>query len=71
MKTWYDADEDILNIELKDGTYWKSIELKNGVIMDIAKDGTILSIEILAASKTLARDGKKVIEKAMTVAHSA
>ncbi len=70
-KTWYDSEEDILNIELKDGTYWKSIELKEGIVIDIAKDGTILSIEILAASKTLSRDGKKILDKATAIAHSA
>ena len=70
MKTTYDTEEDILNIELRDGTYWKSIELKDGIIMDIAKDGTILSIEILAASKALSRDGKKIIEKATVLAQS-
>lgn len=70
-KTWYDSAEDILNIELKDGTYWKSIELKNGIVLDISKDGTILSIEILAARKALSRDGKKILEKATAIAPSA
>jgi uncharacterized protein YuzE len=64
MKEWYDK-EDIFNIELKDGTYWKSIELPNGVIFDIDKNGSILAVEILKASKIFSRDSKKVIEAAL------
>lgn len=63
-KTIYDKEEDILNIELKKGTYWKSIELPNGVIIDLAEDGAILSIEILRASKVFAGNVKRVIERA-------
>jgi uncharacterized protein YuzE len=53
MESWYDDKEDILNIQLKKNGYWKSIELPNGVIIDIAKDGPIMAIEILKASKVL------------------
>ena len=35
-KTWYDAEEDILNIGIKKGTYWKSIELQDGIVVDIS-----------------------------------
>ncbi len=62
--TWYDKEEDILNIELKKGEYWKSVELPNGVVIDIAKDGSITGIEILRASKVFSGDVKKVIEQA-------
>ena len=65
METWYDKEEDILNIQLKEG-YWKSIELPNGVIIDIAKDGTISGIEIMKASKIFSGDVKKVIQTAKT-----
>ena len=41
MENWYDKDEDIFNIQLKKEGYWKSVELPNGVIIDIAKDGSI------------------------------
>ncbi len=66
METWYDRDEDVLNIQLKEG-YWKSIELPNGIIIDVAKDGTITAIEILRASKVFSGDVKKVIETAKPV----
>ena len=62
--TWYDKEEDVLNIELKKGKYWKSIELPNGIIIDVAKDGAILGIEILKASKVFSGNVKKVIEHA-------
>jgi len=66
--TSYDKEEDVLNIELKKGTYWKSVELENGIVIDIAKDGSLLSIEIPQASKVFSGDVKKVIEHARLVA---
>lgn len=62
MKSWYDKEDDILNIRLKDGKYWKSVELPNGVVFDIDENGTILSVEILKASKVFSGDVKRVIE---------
>ena len=66
-ETWYDKEADVLNIELNDKDYWKSIELPNGVIVDITKDGTITAIEILNASKLFFGDAKKVIEIAENI----
>ena len=68
MEQWYDKEEDILNIELKSKEYWKSIELPNGIIIDISKDGSIISIEILKASKIFSGDVKKVIENTKVAA---
>jgi len=62
MKQWYDKEEDILNIQLRDEEYWKSIELPNGIVFDIAKDGAIIAVEVLKASKIFSGDMKKVIE---------
>jgi len=64
MENWYDKEEDILNIEVSDKEYWKSIELPNGVVIDISKDGSIIAIEILRASKIFSGDVRKVIEVA-------
>ena len=61
---WYDKEADILNLEINDKEYWKSIELPNGVVLDIAKDDSITSIEILRASKLFFGDAHKVIERA-------
>ena len=68
MERWYDKEEDILNIELEKKEYWKSIELPNGIIIDISKDGSIISIEILRASKIFSGDVKKVIDTAKVAA---
>jgi len=62
MEEWYDKEEDILNIEINRGEYWKSIELPNGIIIDIDKKGKIKAVEILRASKIFSGDVKKVLE---------
>ena len=62
MEEWYNKEEDILNIEINDGEYWKSIELPNGIIIDIDKNGKIKAIEILKASNVFSGDVKKVLE---------
>ena len=67
MENWYDKEEDILNVQLKEGKYWKSIELPNGIIIDVTKEGSIVSIEILRASKIFSGDVKKVIETAKPI----
>ena len=67
-EVWYDKQEDILNIELKKTDYWKTVELPNGINIDVAKDGTITGIEILRASKVFSGDVKKVIEQAKPLA---
>ena len=53
---------------MKEDGYWKSVELPNGIVIDVAKDGSIMSIEILRASKVFSGDVKKVIEFAAKVA---
>ena len=68
MERWYDKEEDILNVQLESKEYWKSIELPNGIIIDVAKDGSITGIEILRASKVFSGDVKKVIETAKIAA---
>lgn len=32
----YDKEADVLNVEVTDKEYWKSIELPNGVIIDMS-----------------------------------
>ena len=63
----YDKEADVLNIELDDKEYWKSIELPNGVVFDLSKDGEITSIEVLNASKLFFGDAKKIIERVESV----
>ena len=64
MISSYDKEEDILNVQLQEKGYWKSVELPNGIVIDITKDGKIMGIEILRASKIFSGDVKKVIEVA-------
>jgi len=67
---WYDKEADVLNVEINDKEYWKSIELLNGIVIDMAKDGSMTSIEILNASKLFYSDAYKVIETAKSVSES-
>ena len=62
MEQWYDQEEDIFNIQLKESGYWKSIELPNGVVIDVAKDGSIVGIEIQRASQVFSGDVRNVIQ---------
>lgn len=64
MENWYDKEEDVLGIHIQDKEYWKSVELPNGIIIDISKNGDIIGIEVLRASKIFSGDIKKVIETA-------
>lgn len=64
---WYDKDEDIIGINLFKGDYWKSIELSNGVVIDVSKDGLILGIEIANAKKVFSGKTKKVLQTAVVV----
>ena len=69
VETFYDKDEDILNVQLKESGYWKSVELPNGVVIDISKDGTIVAIEFIRASETFSGDLKMIIEAATAAAN--
>ncbi len=51
IKYWKDID--VLNIEVKRGNYEYSQEVSDGVILDISKDGDIMAIEILDATKKM------------------
>ena len=66
-EVWYDKEADVLNVEINDKTYWKSMEIGEGIIVDIAKDGSMTSIEILNASKLFHGEAHKVIENAKSV----
>ncbi len=44
---WYDADEDVLGIQFGKKKCWNSVEIASNVIIDLAKNGEIIGIEIL------------------------
>jgi len=51
MRATYDPEVDVLKIVLSDAPVDESDEEKPGVIIDYDKDGNIVGIEILDASK--------------------
>ncbi|HZX34685.1 MAG TPA: DUF2283 domain-containing protein [archaeon] len=63
-ETWYDEEEDIIGIQVFEGDYWKSVELPNGVVIDVSKEGKILGIEISNAKKVFSGETRKVLQKA-------
>ncbi len=59
MKITYDPKVDIMNIKFQEGKYEISEEVGEGIVIDLTKEGKVISIEILDASK---RMPKKSIE---------
>ncbi len=60
MKVFYDSHTDTLSVILKDNvTVHESDEDKPGIILDYDKDGNLISLEILDASKRVT-DTRKV-----------
>jgi len=51
VKVTYDPEVDVLRILLSDAAVEESDEDKPGVILDYDKDGNIVGLEILEASK--------------------
>ena len=62
---WYDNEEDILGIRIDEGDYWKTIELPNGINIDISKEGKITGFEIFNASKIFSGNSSKILEAAV------
>jgi len=51
MKVIYDPDTDSLTVIFREGTVEESDENKPGVILDYDKEGNLVSVEVLEASK--------------------
>ena len=56
MKVIYDKESDILDILFTDETVSESDAVGDSFIVDYSKDGKIVSIEILDASKNIGPD---------------
>lgn len=64
MKVTYDPEVDVLRILLSDAAIEESDENKPGVILDYDKDGNVVGLEILQASKRIANP--RSVEYAVT-----
>ena len=65
----YIQDIDVLNIELEKGSFEYSEEIGEGVILDIGKNGDILSIGIIDATKRLGNEvAEKIVQRYLTAA---
>jgi uncharacterized protein YuzE len=64
VKVTYDPEVDVLRILLSDTPIEESDEDKPGVILDYDKDGNIVGLEILEASKRIANP--RSVEYAVT-----
>ena len=53
MKVQYDQEVDVLTIQLSNAPVEESDQDKPGVILDYDKDGNIVGLEILNASKQI------------------
>jgi len=53
MRISYDPNVDAMNIHFQKGKYDISEEVAEGIIIDMSKDGKIISIEILDVSKRM------------------
>jgi uncharacterized protein YuzE len=63
-ESWYDAEEDIVGIQFSKKKYWKSVEVAPNVIVDLAKNGEIIGIEILRAKESFKEDVPVIISSA-------
>lgn len=53
MKAHYDPQADTLSIKWSEACYAESDEVAPGVILDYDKDGNIIGVEVLDASKQI------------------
>ena len=64
MKVTYDPEVDVLRILLSQSSIEESDEDKPGVILDYDKDGNIVGMEVLNASKRI--ENPRAVEYAVT-----
>ena len=67
MKITYDPEVDAMNIKFQSGKYYISKEIAEGIIIDYTKEGKVISIEILDASKRMPIKSIRDITVAMPV----
>ena len=63
---WYDEEADTIGIMLKDKTHWKGVEISKHVVVDLAKDGEIVGIEILGVKEAFKKDAPLIVSKPLS-----
>lgn len=67
MKITYDPRADAMNIKFQEGTYDISKEVAEGIIIDYTKEGKVIRIELLDASKRMPKESIKNVVVGMPV----
>ncbi len=55
MKAAYDKEADAMNIRVKSGKVYKTLEISDSILVDVDKKGRALGIEILFFSSQMPR----------------
>ena len=55
MKATYDKEADAMNIRVKSGKVYKTLEISDSILVDVDKKGRALGIEILFVSAQMPR----------------
>lgn len=63
MRFHYDKKSDSLYIRFNEKRYFESDELKEGIVFDYDKNGKIVGIEILEASKKFPKEFYSLLSK--------
>ena len=53
MNVRYDQKRDVMYIDMANGEYDRSKKISDSIVVDVAKDGTILGIEILDTTENI------------------
>ena len=69
MKVIYDRETDTLSVILREGVVTESDELREGLIVDYDREGHIVSLELLAASKHVTEPASIAFEMKEAAAH--
>jgi len=68
MKIKYDSKGDVMDIKFQEGKYSISKEVAEGIIVDYTKEGKVIRIEILDASKRMPKESIEDITIGMPTA---
>ncbi|OGJ59376.1 hypothetical protein A3D11_00490 [Candidatus Peribacteria bacterium RIFCSPHIGHO2_02_FULL_49_16] len=68
MKATYDKEADAMNIRVKPGKVYKTLEISDSILVDVDKKGRALGVEILFVSSQMSPNSiKKAIRAGIPV----